>query len=136
MERSRNPLSKEHKLQVDKIVGQNIRTTRKLMRLTRGELAELMDLTVSHIGLIERGHRGATTVTLSKLATIFNIHVDNFFQESSKLHSYTPANTNESISKQKISALIPLLDEDGANVVLLMIQGIVRLEFNRNRNSD
>ncbi|MCL2217024.1 MAG: helix-turn-helix transcriptional regulator, partial [Defluviitaleaceae bacterium] len=72
---------KKDKIRIDSVIGYNVRAEREMRKITREELAESMDLTVSHMGLIERGERGATAVTLEKLARVFEVPVDNFFAE-------------------------------------------------------
>ena len=67
------------KIRLDKIIGGNIMRERKARRITREELAEITDLTTSHLGLIERGERGASTVVIEKLAKIFVISIDSLF---------------------------------------------------------
>jgi len=69
-------LSKEMKRDLNAIVGYNIRLEREVRNLTREELAEITDLTTSHLGLIERGHRGATVVTLTKMSKVFQKPID------------------------------------------------------------
>lgn len=124
------PNSRESKLQIDRIVGQNIMAARKLMNLSRDELAEIMGLASSHIGLIERGDRGATTATLLKFATIFNMSVDNLFREAGSTPLYVFDDNDSAVaSKQKILSLLPLLDAQCADVALIMIQGVVRLKL-------
>ena len=118
------------KLQLDETIGQNVVAARKLMGLSRDELAELMELTTSHMGLIERGERGATAITLSKLSAVFNMPVDSFFAETGNKPSYTEENNDSAaMDRRKIMALVPRLDAPGTSVALLMIQGIVRLNF-------
>jgi len=64
---------------IRRTIGRNIRAERDFRRLSIEEFAELMGLTSGFIGLIERGQRGTTPLTLFKAAKIFNIPIDDFF---------------------------------------------------------
>jgi len=126
--------TRESKLRVDSIIGQNVRAEREMRKMSRDELAEIMDLTVSHMGLIERGERGATAVTLEKLAKIFNVPVDSFFAEpDGKLMTVREDkdDKNLSVNRQKISSLLARLDEHETDFIIHTIKGIVNLKYNR-----
>ena len=62
-----------------KTVGINIRAKRAEHHMTREELADKLNLSVSFVGCIERGDRGATCTTLYKLHRIFGDPIDSFF---------------------------------------------------------
>ncbi len=51
-------------------LGKRIREERKKLNLTQEKLAELVNVSTTYIGFIERGER---TLTLSKLVTIANV---------------------------------------------------------------
>ena len=61
------------------LIGSNIRKERIACGLTIDDLSKLLDLTEGAVGLIERGMRGATPLTLLKLSDIFNRPIDHFF---------------------------------------------------------
>jgi len=61
------------------IIGANIRRERKLRGISIDELGSMLELSPSFVGLIERGYRGATSVTLLKLSDMFEIPIDAFF---------------------------------------------------------
>ena len=65
-----------------KVVGINIRAKRAEHHMTREELADKLNLSVSFVGCIERGDRGATCATLYKLHRIFGDPIDSFFTTS------------------------------------------------------
>ena len=67
------------KEQLRMIIGKNISAERKARRMTRDVLAEALNTTVPHIGLIERGERGATSLNLLKLSDLFGVSVATFF---------------------------------------------------------
>ena len=112
------------KISLDKIVGMNIRKERELRKITREELTEILGLTATHIGLIERGVRGATLVTLTKLARIFDVSMDSFFAE----HSSTISKKHENKpTVKKITALMPLLTEPELEFLVQIVKGLVAM---------
>ena len=120
--------TREDKLRLDKTIGKNIRVERELRNITRDELAEVADLTVSHLGLIERGERGATPVTLEKLVKAFGVSIDKLFLECSES---APAEEGDNIASdaffKKVSTLITLLDEAELELLAHIIKGIVKM---------
>lgn len=114
------------KTRLDAIVGKNIKTERELRKMTRDELAEIIDLTVSHLGLIERGERGATPVTLEKVVSTFGISIDSLFTEPGK-PAPADAKTKKAIGSyhKKVSALITHLGEPELELLAHTIKGII-----------
>lgn len=64
-----------------KMMGESIRNERVARNLSIDELAELIGLTPGFVGLIERGKRGATALTLYNLSKIMDLPVDQLFQD-------------------------------------------------------
>jgi len=132
-------LTRKSKDRLDRVIGHNIRTERELRKMSRDELAETLDLTVSHMGLIERGERGATAVTLEKLSHVFSIPIDNFFAASDKP---APGGTNEgdksdlSGNRRKIATLLTRLNEKETEFVIHIIKGIISYQPTRSIPSD
>ena len=110
------------KAQLDRIVGANIRRERKLREMTREELAEILDFTAPYIGLIERGVRGAKPATLAKLAKVFNISVNSFFEEEGKAIPVCVKCESESIVHKKIHALLSPFKEEELELILPFIK--------------
>jgi len=116
------------KVRLDKLVGMNIRRERELRKITREELAEILDLKVAHVGLIERGMRGATAVTLTKLAKVFNISMDNFFEEHNRAISAFGKYENEPGSyHKKVTALMAILTEAELKVLAQTVKGLTAM---------
>lgn len=64
-------------MEIDYIsLGKKIRQERVNKNLTLEQLAEILGLSASYMGLIERGQRGISIETLYKLANIFNVSTD------------------------------------------------------------
>jgi len=114
---------------LDEIIGKNIRLERDARKLSRDELAEIMELTTSHMGLIERGERGATAVTLSKLSKTFDIPIDHFFTNP-KRGGLSVREGNDSglqASRKKIHSLITRLSETELDFVVHAIKGVIAM---------
>jgi len=115
---------------LDKTIGQNIRAEREVRNLSREELAEILDLTTSHMGLIERGERGATGVTLQKLSRALDTSIDDLFQSrmGKTLNLQDPSTDDElDVSRKKIASLITYLTEAELNFVISVIKGLIKM---------
>jgi len=122
---------REEKDRLDEIIGKNIRLERELRRLSRDELAEMMDLTSSHMGLIERGERGATAVTLTKLSHAFGIPVDNLFASPKRgglsVREESEKDSPSAANRKKIQSLITCLNESELEFVVHSIKGVIAM---------
>jgi len=124
---AKSKFSKQEKVNLDETIGKNIRSERQARNLSRDELAEMLDLTTSHMGLIERGERGATAVTLSKLARVLQMPIDNFFALEQAAMVREERDNAKTAAKRKINSLITNLDETELALVVHMIQGVHKL---------
>ena len=115
---------------LDKIIGRNIRRQREMHNLSRDYFASMLGLVTSHVGLIERGERGATAVTLSKVSTFFDIPIDKLYADPddpvNEEHSKTLAN------RRKINTLSAFLGDAGLEYTIKMIEGVIILENKSN----
>ena len=123
---------------LDKIIGKNIRIEREVRNLSRDELAEILDLTTSHMGLIERGERGATGVTLMKLSRALERPIDDFFYESKESLSIFEKTSEDCLSanRKKISSLISYLTKEELDFVVEVIKGIIKLNHSHSVELD
>jgi len=121
---------RKEKDRLDEIIGKNIRLEREARRLSRDELAEMMELTSSHMGLIERGERGATAVTLSMLSKSFDIPIDHLFTNPNKggLSMYEEKDFAPQANRKKIQSLMTCLDEDQLQFVVHTIKGLISMQ--------
>jgi len=122
--------AKRAKSELDRIIGRNIRTEREARNMSRDELAELVDLTTSHMGLIERGERGATGVTLMKLSRILGRPIDDFFYEAKENKPSLSEGSKEDIfeaDKKKFISLAAYLTEKELHFAINMVKGVIRL---------
>jgi len=125
-------LFEQDKRSLDAIIGNNIRLERVARKLKIGELSSMLGISQSHLGLIERGHRGANSVNLMKLSKIFDMKIDEFFvpysakRDSASNNSDTPANT----SRKKIQTMIACADDSMLELIAHTIKGITKFTKN------
>jgi len=124
-------LTRKNKDRLDRIIGKNIRAEREIRKMSREELSEALDLTVSHMGLIERGERGATAVTLEKLAYVFDLKIDTLFSEPDKKSLSVKEGDDTSANRKKISSLLTRLNEKETDFVIHVINGLINLHPTR-----
>lgn len=131
MKKQGRAMARQEKIQLDIIVGNNIRIEREKRRITRDELAEMVGLTTSHLGLIERGERGATPVNLKKLDKIFNTGVDRMFKPASKALVARDSGKNATTPKNalhlKVESYLHHLSEAELEVLAHTIRGIMSM---------
>lgn len=68
-----------------KEMGSRIKKARLQQNLTQEQLAELLDISVSYVSLIERGSRNATVETLLNIADVLHVSVASLLQDSTDL---------------------------------------------------
>ena len=117
---------KKEKDNLDAIIGQNIYLTRKASNIGRDELAQMMEMSSSHVGLIERGERGATAVTLAMLSRIFDVPIDEFFSKPNKKGAKdADVTSGEKAARKRINSLISNLGEKELECVTSMVKAVV-----------
>ena len=117
-------MGKHIKAQLDKIIGHNIATTRINRELSRDELAEVMELTSSHLGLVERGERGATAVTLEALSKIMDVPIDHFFAKNQVSEQFKIDDNKTASKTKKILSLLSNLSVTELDFVIYIIKGM------------
>jgi transcriptional regulator with XRE-family HTH domain len=70
-----------------KLLGNRIREERQKRKLTQEKLAEIIGISDSFVGTIERGDRILSLETLVKFANAFGITVDKLLQDSIDIES-------------------------------------------------
>jgi len=121
---------KQSKRDLDKVIGQNICQGREMRKLSRDELASMLDIKTSHMGLIERGHRGATATTLAKVSRIFDIPVDHLFGRPVKLRGrvmWEPDVAGTKSTSDQIQCLLKDLNVAQLNFISYVIDGITTM---------
>ena len=76
-----------NKADLRKLLGKRIREMRHVFNISREELAEILDISVSSLGLIERGERGVTLLNLIKVSDTFGISIDKILLREQKTPS-------------------------------------------------
>lgn len=106
------------------IIGENIRNQRMARDISIDELAEMLDLTSGFVGLIERGHRGTTPITLFKLSDVFSLSIDSFFhkKEESSLSMAEEYVSKNQTKRKKIDSLISDFSERELDFVIAMLK--------------
>ena len=112
--------AKQTKAQIDKKIGACIREERTNRGISREDLAKILNLTTSHMGLIERGERGATSLTLVKLSNAFGVPVNRLFDNS------TDVNEDESNTlREKLYTMTSDLSDGELTVLLHTAKGLL-----------
>jgi len=112
----------DDKTRLDDVIGKNIRKERLSRKLTRDDLAVIVDLTASHLGLIERGERGATNVTLVRISKAFGISIDSLFVNSNE-----PAKPAKDFPHKKILTQLSNLTDSEMEFLSHTIKGMSTL---------
>ena len=81
----KNKRKKRAHATLDGIIGRNIKAERLSRGMTRNEFAKIFGLTLSHVGLIERGERGPNRMLLMKMSQFFGRPIGSFFYEAADL---------------------------------------------------
>ena len=124
---------RQEKINLDEIIGINIRNERQNRDFSRDELAEMLDLTPSHMGLIERGERGATAVTLSKISRVLGLSIDSLFTARGITNLREERADAKSTYHKKINSIISNLDEEKLAFLVYFIQGLNKLPAKRKK---
>jgi len=129
--------TRKAKTRLDKIIGNNIRIERELRNITRDEFAGVAELTVSHLGLIERGARGATSVTIEKVVAAFGITIDSLFAERSKnMSPMKKSKIPKDVYGEKIATLITPLSEPELELIVNIIKDVIAMRTAMPKNVD
>jgi len=87
-ERGISTESHPDRIRLNKIIGKNIVIERRRRAMTRDVLAELLDVSSSHMGLMERGERGVHSFHLDRISKLFGIPVGDLFVRLNDYESY------------------------------------------------
>ncbi|MCL2572321.1 MAG: helix-turn-helix domain-containing protein [Defluviitaleaceae bacterium] len=120
---------KLEKDRIDEIIGANIRLERISRRLSREELGNMVGVTTSHIGLIEKGQRGANCVTLMRLTKAFGIPIDYLFSSPQEDGGSIRDGACSSLQskRDKALSLITCLREEEIVFVLQMVKAVISM---------
>ena len=108
------------------IIGENIRKERSARDISVEELAGMLGLTAGFVGLIERGQRGTTPITLFKLADIFNMSLDALFysEEEAETKLGGRREHRHNVSLKKAASLTSDFSDKEMDFVITMIKSL------------
>lgn len=93
-----------------------IRQARKSKRITYEELAEMLDISPTHIKHIESGHRKPSIEILFEIARVLNLSLDGVV--------FPKDITQSDLTRGKIDRLLDSLDEDSLQFVLTVHEAL------------
>ena len=114
---------KDEKDRIDVLIGRNIRLERQKQNIERDELASMIQITPSHLGLIERGERGATAVTLTKLTNSLGVPIDTFFHHPDERGESVREKVNPQVLK--LQALASVMSDQDLDLLVHVAKGII-----------
>lgn len=93
-----------------------IRQERKSKRITYEELAEMLDISPTHIKHIESGYRKPSIEILFEIARVLNLSLDGVV--------FPKDITQSDLTRGKIDRLLDSLDEDSLQFVLTVLEAL------------
>lgn len=93
-----------------------VRQERKSKRITYEELAEMLDISPTHIKHIESGHRKPSIEILFEIARVLNLSLDGVV--------FPKDITQSDLTRGKIDRLLDSLDEDSLQFVLTVLEAL------------
>lgn len=93
-----------------------IRQERKSKRITYEELAEMLEVSPTHVKHIESGHRKPSIEILFEIARVLNLSLDGVV--------FPKDITQSNLTRGKIDRLLDSLDEDSLQFVLTVLEAL------------
>jgi len=112
------------------IIGNQIRKNRLERGMTISELANLMGITQSYLGLIERGERGVTAYNFYKLAEIFDMLIDDLFYNPENPPQIDDPKNITKYKNKKVASLITSFSDRELDFLLKMIKAMSLMKEN------
>lgn len=98
-------------------LGEHIRRARLEMGWSQEKLAELLDITPTHVKHLESGHRKPSAEVLFSLAKLLNMSLDNLIFRENDLQNQTI---------QQIENLLPKCSQKDLNVTLDILKSLLK----------
>lgn len=105
------------------ILGKKIRAERKRLGLSQEQVAEMINVSTSYIGLVERGERSVTLEKLISLANCFHVSLDSLLQDN--------ISVPQSFQDEQIYKLWNQASEREKNLILSIVHSI--LDFSKKK---
>jgi len=112
-----------------RIVGKNIRAFRLRYNLSIDDLADMVGLSSSFIGLVERGQRGAKLDNLLKFSKIFNITLNDLILDKDENKALAESKT--SALEKKLNTLVTLthdISEESFDFLIATLRNLKKLK--------
>jgi len=106
------------------IIGENVRKERMARGISIDELADLLGLTSGFVGLIERGQRGATPITLFKLSNVFSTPIDKFFYRTEDSLPSLVETPSHQIKREKLASLTSDFSDTEVDFIISVVKGL------------
>lgn len=113
-----NEEMKREKLNLQRVMGRNIRKYRKMRGYSQTELADKLHVTAAHITQIENGHKALSIVRVRQVADVLTVNVGTLFAEKEPDHM-------ENISKI-LSELGPNQLKKTENLLMCLYENFLR----------
>lgn len=98
-------------IELREVVRRNIRNRRNALSMPVDELAEMVDLSPSYIGAIERGEKAGSLETLCSIAKALNLEIVELFTNNDIPSRINPL-------AEKINGYLKYLDSDDCEHIL------------------
>jgi len=123
---------------IDKVIGKNIAKERIARNMSREDLADIMDLTVAHLGLIERGKRGVVAHTFYKLGRVFGVPLETFFEISSETNfeEHFVGDKQLEDNRKKIMSMLTSLSEAEIEFVVDILKALHKMKTKTAKNGN
>ena len=116
--------------EIKKYIGEKIRHERLRRDMSVEQLAEILNVSPSYIGLIERGQRGTNVKLLLKICELFNTSVDEFLSDKKMLLKEEPAPDPCRVKIYAIDNLLRTLNANELEFVISTIKNLRSLREN------
>lgn len=97
-----------------KDLGARIRKRRRELKLTQEKLAEMVNLSTSYLGHVERGTRTASLETLVELCHALQVSPNTLLQGSLNIGGFSGEAPISKVQRESINALLRLAQEAAA----------------------
>lgn len=99
-------------------LGKRIRQERLKNKLTQEQLAEMIDVSTTYIGFIERGERSVTLEKIIDISAILHVSVDTLLSPS-------PNNSLEESQTSELNNLWKAASTDERELILSLIRSVL-----------
>ena len=110
------------------VMGHTIRANRQQRKFTTHELAELLNLSDSYIGLLERGARNPSLDVLLRICELFGITPNDLLLSGAGQCKVSESKSgyNLKMHVESITSLARNLNDKDADIVINLIKGLIQ----------